>query len=129
MKRRSLLLSLLAICAVAYFGAERGSYQANYYWAKVADERKAKKDAETEKRQFREATELRALITKGLNKESKERWDKYDQCIRLGAVKAGQPGGSELGFSVFIPSWMQYCLTGTVGSPNNNIDQAPQPQS
>jgi hypothetical protein len=123
-----MLISFFVICTITYLGAERGSYQASYYWAKLAEERKAKKDAEIEQRKFRDAAELRALIAKGLDRQSKDRWDKYDQCIKLGAVKAGQPGAGELVLSAYIPTWMQYCLTGGAGSPKNNIGQAPPPQ-
>ena len=128
MKRRSLLISVLAICATAYWGAERGAYHANYYWAKIADARKVKKDAELEQKQNRDAAELRDMIAKGLDVKSKERWDKYDQCVRLGAVKAGQPGAGELVLSAYIPTWMQYCLTGTIESPKIRSSSAPEAQ-
>ena len=128
MKRRSLLMSILAISIAAYWGAERGAYHANYYWAKIADARKAKKDAELEQKQNRDAAELRIMIAKGLDIESKERWDKYDQCVRLGAVKAGQPGAGELVLSAYIPTWMQYCLTGTIQSPKIRSSSAAEAQ-
>jgi len=115
MKRRSAVISVIIISAFAYFGAQRGSYQANYHWARIAEERKARKEAELEQRKKIEAAELRSMIAKGLDRESRERWDKYDKCLKLGGVKAGQPPGSmEPIVSAFIPNWMQYCLTGTV---------------
>lgn len=120
MKLRSMVVSVLVISVFAYLGAQRGSYQANYYWSKLAEERNAKKDAELEQRQRHEVDELRSMIAKGLDRESKERWDKYDQCLALGAVKAGQPGSSELVLSTFMPTWMQYCLTGTVSKQDSN---------
>lgn len=120
MSRRSLLLSVAVVCIFAYWGAQRGSYEATYYWAKIAEERKAKNDAEIEQRQNREASELRAIISKGLDRESKERWDKYDQCLRLGGVKAGQPGASEIVLSTISPTWMQYCLAGSTSKPKKD---------
>lgn len=120
MNRRSILLSVAVICIFAYWGAQRGSYQATYYWAKIAEERKAKNDAELEQRQNREASELRSIIYKGLDRKSKERWDKYDQCLRLGGAKAGQSGASELVLSTILPTWMQYCLTGTISKPTKD---------
>lgn len=120
MSRRNLLLSLAVVCIFAYWGAQRGSYEATYYWAKIAEEQKEKNDAELEQRQNREASELRSIISKGLDRESKERWDKYDQCLRLGSVKARQPGASELVLSIISPTWMQYCLTGTISKPTKD---------
>lgn len=120
MSRRNLLLSVAVVCIFAYWGAQRGSYEATYYWAKIAEEQKEKNDAELEQRQNREASELRSIISKGLDRESKERWDKYDQCLRLGSVKARQPGASELVLSIISPTWMQYCLTGTISKPTKD---------
>ncbi len=127
MKSRNAVISVIIISAFAYFGAQQGSYQANYYWARIAEERKARKDSELEQRNKKEAAELRSMIAKGLDRESRERWDKYDKCLKLGAVKAGQPPGSmEPIVSTFIPNWMQYCLTGTVSmkqvTNNSNSD-------
>ena len=78
MKSRSAVISIIIISAFAYFGAQRGSYQANYYWARIAEEKKARKDAELEQRNKKEAAELRSMIAKGLDAESRERWDKYE---------------------------------------------------
>lgn len=120
MKRTSILLSVSVICIFAYLGSQRGSYQATYYWAKIAEERKAKNDAELDQRRNQEASELRTIIAKGLDRESKERWDKYDQCLRIGGVKTGQQGASELVLSTISPTWMQYCLTGTISKLTKN---------
>jgi hypothetical protein len=128
MKRRTIALSIVVISAFAYLGAQRGSYQANYYWARITEERKAKKDAELEQMQKKEAAELRSMIAKGLDRESQERWDKYDQCLKLGSVKAGQPGSSEQVLSIFMPTWMQYCLTGTVPNKENTSSSSSEPQ-
>lgn len=128
MKHVSFVISVIAISAFAYLGAQRGSYQANYYWARIAEERKAKKEAELELIGKKKAAELRSMITKGLDRESQERWDKYDQCLKLGAIKAGQPGSSELVLSTFIPTWMQYCLTGTVSKKENTNSLPSKPQ-
>lgn len=128
MKHRSILISVFIISAFAYWGAQRGSYQANYYWAKKAEERRERKDAELEKRQEKEAAQLRSTIAKGLGGESKERWDKYDLCLRLGAVKAGQPDASELVLNVSMPTWMQYCLTGSVSKQEKDNGSTSEPQ-
>ena len=128
MKRRSILISILIIAAFAYWGAQHGSYQANYYWAKRAEERKEKDDAELQKRQEKEAAQLRSTIANGLDRESKERWDKYDLCLRLGGVKAGQPNAGELVLNVSMPTWMAYCLTGSVSKAENNKGSTSEPQ-
>jgi hypothetical protein len=57
---------------------------------------------------------LHFTIAKGLDGGSNKRWDKYDLCLKLGVVKAGQSDASELGLKVFMPTWMQCCLTGFV---------------
>ena len=128
MKRVSVVISVVVISAFAYLGAQRGSYQANYYWARIAEERKVKKEAELEQREKKEAAELRSMIAKGLDRESQERWDKYDQCLKLGSIKAGQPGSSEIVLSAFLPTWMQYCLTGTVSKKENANSSTSEPQ-
>jgi len=125
MRRRTILFSVLAICVSAYLGAERGSYRANYFWARTSVERKEKMDAQSEKQRTIEALDLRKAILKGVDQASKDRWDKYDKCLKLGGAKTGRTGTSELGLSQAIPSWMQYCLTGTISMPNN-IDRSTQ---
>jgi hypothetical protein len=128
MKRKSILIAVLMICAFAYWGAQHGSYQANYYWAKKAEKRKEMQDAELKKRQEEDAAQLLSTIARGLDRQSKERWDKYDQCLRLGGVKAGQPDANELVLKVSMPTWMQYCLTGTVSNLQNDASTTSEPR-
>ena len=76
-------------------------------------------DAQSEQQRNIEALDLRKAILKGVDRDSKDRWDKYDKCLKLGGAKTGRAGTSELGLSRTMPSWMQYCLTGTISMPDN----------
>lgn len=78
MKTRTLLFSIITISIAAYLGSERGSYNANYYWVKLAFERKEKREAALEARQRAEATQLRQIIEKGLSGDAKYRWKRYN---------------------------------------------------
>jgi len=128
MKRRNLILAVIAFCIAAYWGAERGSYQAHYHWARIAVERKEKKDAESEQQQKTEKDKSRIKALSGIDPKTIERWNKYEQCQRLGAVKTGRDGSSEERLSRAMPIWMQYCLNGNISVPITSNVMITQPQ-
>ena len=82
-------VAIVAITIAAYLGSEHGSYRANEYAARMANERREKREAVEDARQKKESEKLRRLIETKLTGESADHWKKYDKCINLGAVRAG----------------------------------------
>jgi hypothetical protein len=142
------VVAIVAITIAAYLGSEHGSYRANEYAARVANERREKREAVEKIRQNTESENLRKIIETKLTGETGERWKKYDKCISLGAVRAGlttssapklnaitsalgeqNSDGREFIVPQLVPSWLEFCLTGSFKAPPPAKDQSPTDNS
>ena len=141
-------VAIVAITIAAYLGSEHGSYRANEYAARMANERREKREAVEDARQKKESEKLRRLIETKLTGESADRWKKYDKCINLGAVRAGltqssvpelnainsalgkqNSDGREFIVPQLVPGWLEFCLTGSFKAPPPAKDQSPTENS
>jgi len=142
------VIALVVISIAAYLGSEHGSYRANEYTGRMANERREKRDAVEDERQKKESEKLRKLIETKLVGETGDRWKKYDKCINLGAIRAGfkqssvpelnaintalgkqNSDGREFVVPQLVPSWLEFCLTGAFKAPPPVRPQSPTENS